>query len=151
MGDHYRDEALSRNETASAPSGFAEPRLVTRGGVTWTERDPYSENPNITFTFRESESSRKAQAQAMMDAEIGALKRNLRIREGIEAPPDRMMSTYLRSARKPYGFQKVQRGFELLKQLRPDLYERLPARKSLLAVVLVMHHLVPGRFPKPPA
>lgn len=148
--NRYAD-TISREESAGAPSGFAEPRTIRRGGVEWIEPDPYSQDVHIGVQVNESAASKKAHQWQIRDREIEKIDQHARIRAGEEAMPDRAMSNYLRTASRPYGLLQVQQGLFLLKTVRPSLYERLPSRTALRATVILMHRMVRGRFPNPPA
>ena len=147
---HYSN-LLSRNETSSAKSGFGEPVTRRAGGVTWQEDDPYSKDVHVFVKVNESSSSRKAHQAALRDREIDRLQVNELIRQGKYAALSRAEAQFERVSRKPVGWHKVKTGLLILQQLRPELYERLPSEPSLKGVVLVMHRLVPGRFPNPPS
>lgn len=156
------EDLLSREESAGAPSGFAEPRkvkhIICKGrGCDECESgfvevfDPYSQDVHVWVKVEEAASSKKAQRQALSDETLRVLKRNERVRNGEEALPDAAVGKYLRVYRKPQGYKKIQKGLWLLSIIRPSLYDQLPSHESLRAVVILMHRLVGGRFPNPPS
>lgn len=177
--DHYESTG-SRNETAGAPSGFAEPRwntfecavcngddcetcqkvrqgqdvpkkfLKRKGRVPIRYVDPYTKDIHVFVKVNESEGSKKQQQRAAIDRELATLEHYAKIRKGVEAPVDRATGLYIRVSYKPSQLVKVAKGFALLQELSPSLYDDLPSYKALRAVVILMHRLVGGRFPEPP-
>lgn len=113
--------------------------------------DPYSAelSAGITIVRDESPSSRRARESERVNAEIATLQRNVRIRAGAEVHMDRATSTFLRVERKPHTVQRILKGMDLLRILRPSLWEALPDRDGFLALATVMYHAVPGNITAP--
>lgn len=172
------ESMISRSEETSSVSGFddspttrmCECRLEWRRGklclacdntgwrpATAEERsaggavDPYSAqvSSGVTIVRDESPASRRARESERNDAIISGLQRDARIRAGVESAEDTSMRQFRMVARKTRTERRIIQGIELLRQLRPELYARLPERKGLVALAAVMYHLIPGRIPSP--
>lgn len=150
MEGRYSD-LLSRQETASAPSGFAEPRVIRRGGKEWVEIDPYALDVNVGVQVNWSPSSLKAHLAEISYSQLRSLERNESIRAGKEVPLGRALGQVMAVQGGPQGYWKIVKGLRILNEVRPSLYSSLPSSEALRAAVILMHRCVGGRFPNPPS
>lgn len=140
----------SRIEYRSAMSSAGLAVGPQYGRLYYLESDPYSKDVHVGVKLNESEATKKAQRAAVITDTLRVLERNVRLRAGVEALPDKAMSNYLRVAKKPRGYNRVAKGLWLLQTTRPTLHELLPSSLALRATVILMHHCTKGRFPDPP-
>lgn len=152
-------ELISRSEETPAPPGFdAKPRsrpcehrgAWRRGRLClacdnsgWRPLapgeegiDPYRADIKTRFAVQESESSKQARVWAYIDDKIEALRRDKRIRLGVEVPEGRNLADVRRVEHALGGF-----GRRLARELR--------ARPGATACELAV--AIPGRIPSPPA
>lgn len=113
--------------------------------------DPYLTNisSGITIIRDESPTSRRVRESKTRDAQLAALQRDARIRAGVEAEEDRMMRNYRMVENKRRTVVRITKGVEILRLVRPSLYEQLPNRASLIALAKVMYRVLPGHIPLP--
>lgn len=114
--------------------------------------DPYAAQVSggVTFVRDESEGVARARELRRIDSELENLKRDVRIRSGVEAREDRSMRSYRLVQRKGRTVTRILRGLEYLRSYKPWLYEELPSRSSLIALAVVMYFVAPGRIERAP-
>lgn len=101
----------------------------------------------VTIVKDESPAVKKARASEQLDVMIDALRRNERIREGLEPTEDRALHDLRIVSRQPRVMRRIQRGLDVLRIARPDLYDAIPSERGLVALATAMYYVAPGRIP----